>query len=115
MFKERLRELREQQGLTQEQLGKLINLAQQTISHYEKGLIQPDLETLIRIAEILNTTTDYLLGTSDSRHRPGSKNPLHDLLDILNNEEERHTESFVRYLISQRKDEQAASDEGPRK
>jgi len=46
MFSKRLKELREEKDLTQAQLGKLVNLAQQTIGHYEVGRAKPDFETI---------------------------------------------------------------------
>ena len=62
MFGKRLKKLREEKELTQEQLGKLVNLSQQTIGHYEVNRAKPDLETIQRLAEVFNVTTDYLLG-----------------------------------------------------
>lgn len=67
MFGKRLKELREEKELTQAQLGKLVNLSQQTIGHYEVGRAKPDFETIQRFAEIFNVSTDYLLGRTDNR------------------------------------------------
>jgi len=67
MFSKRLKELREEKDLTQTQLGKLVNLSQQTIGHYEVGRAKPDFETIQRLAEIFNVTTDYLLGRTNTR------------------------------------------------
>lgn len=71
MFGKRLKKLREEKKLTQEQLGKLVNLSQQTIGHYEVNRAKPDLETMRRLAEIFNVSTDYLLGRTDSRNASG--------------------------------------------
>jgi len=67
MFGKRLKELREEKDLTQAQLGKLVNLAQQTIGHYEVDRAKPDFETIQRLAEVFNVTTDYLLCRTDNR------------------------------------------------
>ena len=72
MFGKRLKKLREEKKLTQEQLGKLVNLSQQTIGHYEVNRAKPDLETMRRLAEIFNVSTDYLLGRTDSRNESAS-------------------------------------------
>jgi transcriptional regulator with XRE-family HTH domain len=60
---EKIRKLREQNNLTQEQLAKKLNTTKQTISKYEKGIVtnipSDRLETM---AEILNTTPEYILG-----------------------------------------------------
>ena len=49
-------------GLTQKAVAQLLNVTPATYSRYENGLIQPDPETLIKIAKILNTSVDYILG-----------------------------------------------------
>lgn len=64
-FGERLRELREKNGLTQEELGEKINQKKANISKYETGRLQPSLETINLLAAIFNVTTDYLLGRTD--------------------------------------------------
>ncbi|MBW2084413.1 MAG: helix-turn-helix transcriptional regulator [Deltaproteobacteria bacterium] len=108
MFKERLKLLRIEKGLTQEQLGKMVNLAQQTISHYEKGALQPDLKSLVEFAKIFQTTTDYLLGVTNDRYKPEYANTAHKLLNELTEKEKMYVKSFLKYLIAQR-DEQAAA------
>jgi len=60
-FKDRLKELRKEKGLTQKELGKKINVAESTISHYETGLRTPDYSILKVLAAIFNVSTDYLL------------------------------------------------------
>lgn len=70
MFGKRLKKLREEKELTQNQLGKLVNLSQQTIGHYEVGRAKPDLETLKMFSEIFNVTIDYLLCRTNNRSEP---------------------------------------------
>lgn len=57
----RLKELRTSMGLTQKQLGDLANVTKVSICGYEKGNRTPNIETLMDIANILNTTPNYLL------------------------------------------------------
>ena len=61
----RIKELRELKDLTQEQLGKMVNLSQQTIGHYEVDRANPDLETLKKFVNIFDCSFDYLVGNSD--------------------------------------------------
>ena len=61
----KLREARNEKGLSQKEVAKRINLTQQTYSDYETGRTNPDIETLIEIANILETSVDYILGRSD--------------------------------------------------
>lgn len=58
----RLRELRKEKGLNQEELGKLINVTKVSVCCYEKGVRTPNLETLEDLANIFNVSVDYLLG-----------------------------------------------------
>lgn len=64
-FKERLKELRLEKELSQEELARALKINQRSISNWETGARQPDFETLILIAEYFSVTTDYLLGIAD--------------------------------------------------
>lgn len=66
VFPERLRSLREASGLTQEQLGQEIGAGKVPISRYEAGHVLPNIQNLVRIAEALKCSTDYLVGRIDS-------------------------------------------------
>ena len=70
-FGDRLKERHEDKGLTQQQLGKLINVSDATVNRYEKELREPGIETIKLLSKVLDCTTDYLLGLSD-QHRPDS-------------------------------------------
>lgn len=69
MFSKRIKELREENRLSQEELGKKIGLSSNTISTYERGYRQPTLDNLKKIAIILDVTTDYLLGLTDKKNK----------------------------------------------
>lgn len=58
----RFKELRIKRNITQVDLAKKINVKQETISAYESGKALPSADALIKIADYLNTSTDYLLG-----------------------------------------------------
>lgn len=58
----RIKELRKEKGLSQEKLGKLINVTKVSISCYENETRSPDLETFELLVDALDTTPDYLLG-----------------------------------------------------
>lgn len=58
----RIKELRKKKGLSQEKLGKMINVTKVSISCYENETRSPDLETFELLVDALDTTTDYLLG-----------------------------------------------------
>ena len=64
-FNERLYELRKQRGLTQNDLADYVGVNKQTISQYERGVRRPDYETLERLCDYFNVSTDYMLGKVD--------------------------------------------------
>ena len=57
-----IRELRKEQKMTQEQLAALLFLSQDTILLWELGKSLPDIPSLIKLSQIFNVSTDYLLG-----------------------------------------------------
>ena len=102
MFGKRLKKLREEKELTQGQLGKLINLSQQTIGHYEVSRAKPDLETIQRLAEIFNVTTDYLLGHNFPKQK--IKNALSDDPELSEFWQELSEREDLKILFRQAKD-----------
>ena len=65
-FGELLAELRQDKGLTQKQLGRVLSVSTGTISNYENGVHYPDLEKLVALADYFQVSTDYLLGRENS-------------------------------------------------
>lgn len=58
----RIKSLRKEKNLTQEELGKLINVTKVSICCYEKETRVPTLETLLALAEVFNVDINYFLG-----------------------------------------------------
>lgn len=71
---ERLRLLRRKFQYTQGQLGQLIGVSNTTISNYEQGNCLPEVSLLIRLAELLQVSTDYLLGLTDDERAQNNPN-----------------------------------------
>lgn len=63
----RIAMLRRESGMSQMELAKYLKLSQQTISKYENGKADPDKDTLIKLSELFNVSTDYIIGNSDKR------------------------------------------------
>ena len=61
----RLKELREERGLTQKQLSEALGLNSVTYLHYEKEQREPPLSLLIVFAKFFDVSTDYLLRLTD--------------------------------------------------
>lgn len=66
----RIRELREEKGITQVRLSIELEVSQETISAYEMGKYSPSVKSLLKLREIFNVNIDYILGLSDSRYEP---------------------------------------------
>ena len=62
---ERIRELRKERGLNQDQLAELASLNRVTVAKYESGRVEPGAQALSRIADALEVSADTLLGRSD--------------------------------------------------
>lgn len=59
---ERLKNLRENKGITQTQLAKLLSLTRSSINGWEMGTSIPSTQYIVELAKIYNVTTDYILG-----------------------------------------------------
>lgn len=66
---EKIRELREKRGFSQEELGVLIGKTRDNISSYEIGRSAPQPDTLIKLADLFKVSIDYLLGRTDDPHQ----------------------------------------------
>lgn len=64
-FKETLRWLRKKSGLTQKELGELVNYSAATVTKWEKGALEPNFETLEKIAKLYGIEPGDLLSGWD--------------------------------------------------
>lgn len=77
MFQERLNKLLKDNNMFQTDLSKYVGYSSQAVSKWCRGDSEPDLNSLIKIANFFNVTTDYLLGI-DSKENKSNTN-LKDL------------------------------------
>ena len=61
----RIRDLRNDHGLTQKQIAKLLNVSQNTYSQYEIGVSRFPLDAVVKLADYYNVSVDYLVGLTD--------------------------------------------------
>ena len=66
-FSERLKYLRKQAHLTQVELAGKLGIVQSSYADWERGKKKPTQENLVKIAQILNVSVDYLVGNSEER------------------------------------------------
>ena len=62
-----LRLLRESHGISQQKLADAVGLTQQSINKYENHKIEPDIATLMLIADFFHTSVDFLIGHSEAQ------------------------------------------------
>lgn len=60
-----LKTIRNKNGISQQTLASAIGLTQQSVNMYENHKIEPDIDTLIEMANYFNVTVDYLIGRTD--------------------------------------------------
>lgn len=65
IFGKRLNELRQEEKITRAELARRLNVSVRLISYWENGERECSFDTLIQLADLLNTTTDYLLGRTE--------------------------------------------------
>lgn len=64
-FKQRLKELRSEKGMTQTDVARQLNMSKMAVSHWEKGNSEPSIEQLKALAAMFDTSVDYLVGFKD--------------------------------------------------
>jgi|GEM_PF-3191167 len=90
MVGKRLRLLRTERNITQEQLGKILGVGKTAISQYENSVRRPDAVMIRHMAEFFNVSTDYLLGLENhngDNHEKAGKLPTEARLFLKDFEE----------------------------
>lgn len=65
----RLRDLREDADLTQDQLIKILEMHKTTYTNYEQGKREPPFELIIKLAKVYNVSIDYIAGLTNNPKR----------------------------------------------
>ena len=81
-FNERLKLLRQETGLSQQDFAKQVGLSKSSVNMYERGEREPGLETLEAIADYFNVDMDYLLGKSEHRSKTAWLEGLDKSIDL---------------------------------
>ena len=63
----RIRDLREDNDITQKEIADYLHIKQNTYSQYENGKRQLPIDMLIALAKFYNTSTDYILGLTNKK------------------------------------------------
>lgn len=81
-FNERLSNLREDHNYSKTQMANMIGVSLPRYANWEYGYNDPDMDTLVKLAKILDTSVDYLAGKVDNP-APNDKEVNDDLDDML--------------------------------
>ncbi len=80
----RLKESREENGISQQKLADEFHISQQSIWKYENGLSEPDIKTLMQFADFFDVSVDYLIGVSDIKMRTHTASVKQLIFNLLN-------------------------------
>lgn len=62
IFSERLKQLRFEKGLTQKEVADLVHVNRVTYTNWERGKREPNFENLVKLADLLDVSLDWLFG-----------------------------------------------------
>lgn len=82
-YGKKLKELRIEHGLTQEEFGKKIGKSKTGVSLYENGTRKPDIDTIINTSNIFNCSADYLLGLKNDSEIYEFTDAEKELIELL--------------------------------
>ncbi|MDE7245132.1 MAG: helix-turn-helix domain-containing protein [Oscillospiraceae bacterium] len=94
-----IQRIRKERGMTQEQLAELTDVASNSISRIERGLLMPALPTLIDICNALGTGADSILAAYIAKDTPIRWTPLAEKLGRLDLETQHKIETVLDCLI----------------
>ena len=85
---ERLKKAREMKGMSQVDVYKKININNKTLSRYETGGSEPDIDNLIKLANLYEVSIDYLVGRTNNPKMTFSEQEriIYDKLDLTDEE-----------------------------
>ena len=103
MIGERIKLLRKESNLLQKELAQKLELSQQTISLYESNRREPDYDTLTKIVDFFDVSTDYLLDRTNTKSPYEIKTiAAHHDGDKFTEEEKKEIENFKEWVLNRR-------------
>lgn len=98
-FGQRIKHLRENKNMTRDDLANKLNISYSTISKYETNVRFPDQEMLVKLADLFNVTTDYLLGRSNNPNPyiKTNSSPAYEINE-LSPESQEDLEDYIKLL-----------------
>lgn len=87
--------LREEYGVSQSKLAESIGMSQQSVNGYENSNVEPDIATLVKIANYFDTSVDFIIGNTIIRHKIESLSEF-----SLNQQEAEHIRKYRKLKAS---------------
>jgi transcriptional regulator with XRE-family HTH domain len=103
LFQERLRAARELRKWNQAELADRSGMPPSSIAHFESGSRKPSFDTLRRLANALEVTTDYLLGRVDDPSLAQAADPLFRDVSKLTGNDRELAKDFLKMLAERNK------------
>lgn len=117
MLGDKVKNLRKQKKLTQQELAKIVGLSQSTIGMIESNRQGASKETLIKLAKALDTTVDYLLSEEDASQKEAPIEKINKAVkkskietiaahfegEDFTDEDIEDIENFIRFILSKKK------------
>lgn len=98
-FPKKLRQLRKAKGWSQGQLGKMIGADLQRISKYERGVMWPTMELMVRMAKVFNISVNHLIRDKENTSISKIKNPaLRNQIEEINDLPDKDQETVIFFL-----------------
>ncbi len=109
-FKDNLRKLRKEMGLTQQELAARAGVSQQIITHYETGVRTPKLEKAVRLAKVLQVPVEEIFGEvktrkpadQKSRHKNSRTMKMQEVFESLPPAKQRSVLEHAKALVNPR-------------
>lgn len=83
IYAARLKALRKEKGLTQQDVADRLGVNKQTVSGYERGVRKPDFERLDALAELFDVSIAYLVGSQDERGEYPKHGDMSVILEVV--------------------------------
>lgn len=104
----RIKLLREELNLTQQELADKLDSAKSTVAMYENESRKPSYEVLIKLSEIFGCSIDYIIGISNDRNNELNSDLLRIGLDMKNytpptEEQKKQIEDFAKFVLKDNK------------
>lgn len=97
---QRIKRLRIDKGMSQVELGELVNVGNSTVSQWESDKRVPDIATVNQLAKVFDVSVDYLLGNGKPRELPQTVAPyLPEGYDELSPEAKEEVLNFIDYIM----------------